>query len=179
MIAFPNPNTLLRGYTTAMLPAGVDGQVAFDTDLGVPVYFFNGAWRLYSDDSIISGLDADAATYIAAVETEDAQALESAVKTAINDFVVGCKADGIWDAIKSSCIMAGARTLSGALVPLKGTGPTNFNFVTQVTTTGRQGLWGMGVRSIWTAIGITTLIRRIMLTYLVTFQLLPQLPEPT
>jgi hypothetical protein len=129
MIAFPNPNTLLRGYTTAMLPAGVDGQVAFDTDLGVPVYFFNGAWRLYSDDSIISGLDADAATYIAAVETEDAQALESAVKTAINDFVVGCKADGIWDAIKSSCIMAGARTLSGALVPLKGTAPTNFNFV--------------------------------------------------
>ena len=59
----------------------------------------------------------------------DGQALEPAVKTAINDFVVGCKADGIWDAIKASCVLAGARTLSGALVPLKGTGPTNFNFV--------------------------------------------------
>jgi hypothetical protein len=76
------------------------------------------------------GFDADAQAYITAVETADAQALEPAVKTAINNFVVGCKADGIWDAIKSSCIMAGARTLSGALVPLKGTGPTNFNFVT-------------------------------------------------
>jgi hypothetical protein len=43
--------------------------------------------------------------------------------------VRGCKADGIWTAIKASCIMAGARTLSGALVPLKGTAPTNFNFV--------------------------------------------------
>ena len=73
--------------------------------------------------------DPDAQAYITAVETADAQALESAVKTAINDFVVGCKADGIWAALKASCIMAGARTLTGALVPLKGTAPTNFNFV--------------------------------------------------
>jgi hypothetical protein len=76
------------------------------------------------------GFDADAKAYITAVETSDGQDLEPGVRSAINDFVVGCKADGIWDAIKSSCIMAGARTLSGALVPLKGTGPTNFNFVT-------------------------------------------------
>jgi hypothetical protein len=76
-----------------------------------------------------SAFDADAQAYITAVETEDAQALESDVKTAINDFVVGCKSDGIWDAIKASCILAGARTLDGALVPLKGTAPTNFNFV--------------------------------------------------
>jgi hypothetical protein len=77
----------------------------------------------------VSAFDADAEAYITAVETADAQALESAVKTAINDFVVGCKADGIWAALKASCIMAGARTLTGALVPLKGTAPTNFNFV--------------------------------------------------
>jgi hypothetical protein len=76
-----------------------------------------------------SEFDADAETYIAAVETADEQALESAVKTAINDFVVGCKADGIWDSIKASCIMAGARTMAGALVPLKGTAPTYYNFV--------------------------------------------------
>jgi hypothetical protein len=74
-------------------------------------------------------LDPDAAAYIAAVETADTQALEPAVQTAINDFVVGCKTDGIWNAIKASCIMAGARTLAGALVPLKGPAPTNFNFV--------------------------------------------------
>jgi hypothetical protein len=75
--------------------------------------------------------DPDAAAYIAAVEAPgaDNQQLEAGVRSAINAFVVGCKADGIWDAIKASCIMAGARTLSGALVPLKGAAPTNFNFV--------------------------------------------------
>jgi hypothetical protein len=77
----------------------------------------------------LSGFDADAKTYIASVETADAQELEIGVKTAINNFVVGCKADGIWDAIKSSAILAGARTLNGALTPLVGTAPTNFNFV--------------------------------------------------
>lgn len=76
------------------------------------------------------GYDADAQTYIAAVETADGQALESGVKDAINAFVVGCKADGIWNAIKASCILAGARTLSGCLIPLVGTAPTNVNFVT-------------------------------------------------
>jgi hypothetical protein len=73
--------------------------------------------------------DADASTYIEAVEAADTQALETGVRYAINDFVIGCKNDGIWDAIKASCILAGARTLSGALVPLVGTAPTNFNFV--------------------------------------------------
>jgi len=73
--------------------------------------------------------DADATAYISAIETADGQPLESAVKTAINNFVVGCKSDGIWSAIKASCILAGARTLSGALVPLVGAAPTNNNFV--------------------------------------------------
>ena len=73
--------------------------------------------------------DPDAATYIAAVESADGQTLEEGVKQAIDGFVTGCKADGIWDAIKASCILAGARTLNGALVPLVGDAPTNFNFV--------------------------------------------------
>jgi hypothetical protein len=73
--------------------------------------------------------DPDAAAYIAAVEAADTQALETATRYAINDFVIGCKQDGIWSAIKASCILAGARTLTGALVPLVGTAPTNFNFV--------------------------------------------------
>jgi hypothetical protein len=75
------------------------------------------------------GLDPDAKAYILAVEAADGQTLESGVKKAYNTFVKGCKSDGIWDAIKASCIMAGARTLSGALIPLKGTAPTNYNFV--------------------------------------------------
>ena len=73
--------------------------------------------------------DPDAASYIAAVEAADGQALEEGVKQAIDGFVTGCKADGVWDALKASCILAGARTLNGALVPLAGDAPTNFNFV--------------------------------------------------
>jgi hypothetical protein len=73
--------------------------------------------------------DADAVAYIAAVEAADGQALETATRMAINSFVKGCKNDGIWTAIKASCILAGARTRLGALTPLAGTAPTSFNFV--------------------------------------------------
>jgi hypothetical protein len=69
--------------------------------------------------------DADAIAYVNAVEAADGQLLEFGVGKAINDFVVGCKLDGTWSAIKASCILAGARTLAGALVPLVGTAPTN------------------------------------------------------
>jgi hypothetical protein len=78
-----------------------------------------------------AALDPDAAAYITAVETADGQELETAVRDAINAFVIGCKADGIWSAIKASCIMAGARTLAGALVPLVGPAPTSFSFVAE------------------------------------------------
>jgi len=78
--------------------------------------------------------DADAQDYFNRVIAADVAAgntsgLEVDVQNAINDFVVGCKSDGIWNAIKASCILAGARTLAGALVPLVGTAPTNNNFV--------------------------------------------------
>jgi hypothetical protein len=73
--------------------------------------------------------DPDALAYLAEVERADGQALESGVRDAVIAFVVGCKSDGIWTAIKASCILAGARTLNGALVPLVGTAPTSFNFV--------------------------------------------------
>jgi hypothetical protein len=73
--------------------------------------------------------DADVSAYILAVEAADGQTLEPATRSAINKFVVGCKADSIWTAIKASCILSGARTLAGALVPLVGAAPTNINFV--------------------------------------------------
>jgi hypothetical protein len=73
--------------------------------------------------------DPDARDYILRVESADGQRLESQVRSAINTFVKGCKADGIWSAIRASCILAGARTLSGALVPLVGNAPSNGNFV--------------------------------------------------
>jgi hypothetical protein len=70
-------------------------------------------------------LDADAEAYVNAVEVADGQRIEDPVRFAINNFVLGCKNDGIWNAIKACCILAGARTLDGALVPLVGTAPTN------------------------------------------------------
>jgi hypothetical protein len=91
----------------------------------------------------IGAFDPDAQNYITAVEIADTQALEDGVRVAINNFVVGCKADGIWGAIKASCILAGARTLTGALVPLVGSAPTNFNFVS-ADYNRRTGLLGNG-----------------------------------
>jgi hypothetical protein len=84
-------------------------------------------WRPGYGGAAVS--DPDAMAYLRAVEEADNQPLEQGVQQAVNQFVLGCKNDGIWDAIKASCILAGARTLNGALVPLKGTAPTNFNFV--------------------------------------------------
>lgn len=72
-----------------------------------------------------TGYDPAAQVYFNAVAVADGQQLETAVKKAINDFVVGCKRDGIWSSIKASCLLMGARTLSGALTPLVGTAPTN------------------------------------------------------
>ena len=73
--------------------------------------------------------DPDARDYILRVEAADGQRLESQVRGAINAFVIGCKADGTWTSLVASCIMAGARTVAGAIVPLRGNAPTNNNFV--------------------------------------------------
>lgn len=74
------------------------------------------------------GFDPDALDYINRVETADGERLEPRVRTAINQFVLGCKADGIWALLVTSCIMAGARTVAGAITPLVGNAPTNINF---------------------------------------------------
>jgi hypothetical protein len=72
--------------------------------------------------------DTDAAAYITAVEAADGQALEAGVRNAIDEFVRGCKTDGTWNAIKACCILAGARTLSGILIPLVGSAPSSTGF---------------------------------------------------
>jgi hypothetical protein len=73
----------------------------------------------------LEGFEPEAINYINAVIAVDGQPLEGPILVAINNFISGCKADGIWPSIKASCILAGARTLNGALVPLVGTAPTN------------------------------------------------------
>ena len=75
------------------------------------------------------GFDPDALDYINRVETADGERLEPRVRTAINQFVLGCKRDGVWTSLVTSCIMAGARTVAGAITPLVGNAPTNNNFV--------------------------------------------------
>lgn len=82
--------------------------------------------------------DPDAIDYLSRLAEADGASVEVGIAHAIEAFIVGCKADNAgyageptrsnWDAIKASCIMCGARTLSGALVPLKGTAPTPYNF---------------------------------------------------
>ena len=90
---------------------------------------------------IANNLDKDAAAYLNAVAAADGQQAPQAVKKAVNDFVKGCKQDGIWDAMKAAVILCGANSLAGALVPLKGTAPTNNNFVAgdYTRTTGLLG----------------------------------------
>jgi hypothetical protein len=82
-----------------------------------------------------AGYDPDAQDFINRVIAADVAAgntsgLEVGVQDAYNTFFVGCKADGTFSALKASCILAGARTLSGALVPLLSSmpTPTPFNF---------------------------------------------------
>lgn len=76
-----------------------------------------------------NGWDIDAIAYLEKVERADGAALEQSVALAINRFIIGCKLDGIWDSIRCSCILAGARTIAGALTPLVGPTPTNINLV--------------------------------------------------
>ena len=93
-----------------------------------PLYGQLSPLRIPTSSRFISA-DADVLAYVLAVESADGQQLESGVISAVDAFISGCKSDGIWSAIKASCILAGARTISGALVPLVGTAPTNNNFV--------------------------------------------------
>ena len=74
-------------------------------------------------------LDADAAAYIAAVETADGASLEDGVKAAINDLIKGLKADVEWAAFGVLRLYAGPRTLAGCGIPVKGVAPTLVNFV--------------------------------------------------
>jgi len=72
----------------------------------------------------IGGVDSDAAAWIAAIEAADGQALPAGARTAYNDFVVGLKTDGNWTPIAVACMLRGARTVAGCLVPMKGPAPT-------------------------------------------------------
>ena len=56
--------------------------------------------RLFRPPSV--RLQPETIAYVAAVEAQDGQALESTVVAAIDAFITGCKADGTWNAIKAA-----------------------------------------------------------------------------
>lgn len=89
--------------------------------------------------------DPDAVRYLFRVRAADGGAIvEIPVQRAIDQFVIGCKADNIWSSLKSCCILMGARTLAGALTPLVGAAPTNANFASS-NYDRKTGLLGNGV----------------------------------
>lgn len=89
----------------------------------------------------------EAQTWINAVEALDGQTLEAGVRDAVIAFVAGCKADGIWSSLKGCCIMAGARTMSGALVPLVGNAPTKVGTEAGWNYNRKLGLKGNGTNN--------------------------------
>jgi hypothetical protein len=98
------------------------------------------------DEQLIQGrVDSDALTYISKVERTDGASLEPGIKVAINEFVVNCKAFGLWDKLSMVGIFAGARTIDGARLALKGPQESFaiFNFV-QSDYDRRNGFTGDG-----------------------------------
>ena len=96
---------------------------------------YRGSTRLPSDP--------DALTYLAAVAAADGAPVEVGVATAVDDFFKGCKADGTFGALKAACLLCGARTLAGALVPLKNEGPELWGAPTPtiIDSGGSSGAW--------------------------------------
>jgi prepilin-type N-terminal cleavage/methylation domain-containing protein len=119
--------SLVPTYLAAIPTASNGGiyRVGINSNNKIAVYIVGESNQLID----INFNDIDANNYITAIELADGQALELEVKIAITTFIIGLKTDNIWESIKASVIMAGARTLNGALVPLKGSTPTNSNFV--------------------------------------------------
>jgi len=69
--------------------------------------------------------DADAIDYLSRMATADGAGVETGVAVAVDAFFRDTKASGVFDALEACCILAGARTLAGALVPVVGDAPTN------------------------------------------------------
>jgi hypothetical protein len=91
----------------------------------------------------IGQVDNETLIYLSVVESRDGEPLESSVKGVLLRFVKKLKDLSLWNEINTLNLLCGARTLNGALVPLKGTYPEqpsafgsfNYNRVTGLRST--------------------------------------------
>ena len=102
--------------------------------------------------------DADALDYLARVKAADGAGVEVGVATAVDAFVADSKALGVWDSIRASCVLAGARTLAGALVPLRDYGPELWDAPTPTIATASgasPGSWDAASQTMSCTLGTT------------------------
>jgi hypothetical protein len=100
------------------------------------------------DEQLIQGrVDSDALSYISRVERADGASLEPGIKVAINNFVISCKNSGLWSKLSVVVIIAGARTLSGAITTLKAPTGSLSDFSGSYTNSDynrKNGITGLG-----------------------------------
>ena len=96
---------------------------------GFPVASLSGIVSLSANFLVkpIRYSDTDADIYITTIESLEGS-LEIGIKNSITEFITELKKKGLWGSITDCLILAGARTLNGALIPLKGTVPTSSGF---------------------------------------------------
>jgi hypothetical protein len=101
--------------------------------------------------------DADALDYLDRMAAADGASVEVGVATAVDAFYRDAKELGVFSSIRASCLLAGARTLAGALVPLKNEGPELWDAPTPTITNafGSNGTWDANTQ---TATSSTTTI---------------------
>jgi len=87
--------------------------------------------------------DADALDYLDRMAAADGTSVEVGVATAVDAFFRDARESGVLSSIRSSCVLAGARTLAGALVPLKNEGPELWTAPTPTIANayGSSGTW--------------------------------------
>jgi len=87
--------------------------------------------------------DADAIDYLSRMATADGAGVETGVAVAVDAFFRDARESGVLSSIRSSCVLAGARTLAGALVPLKNEGPELWTAPTPTIANayGSSGTW--------------------------------------
>lgn len=137
-VGFTDAPTLIGRATWIALSIGSNTGRPMGAGIEELVYYAHGTDKRSALEANMAGYygftlapqvnDPDAQAWVNNVYSAGST-VNAAVARAVNDFVVGCKTDGIWSAIKAACILCGADTLAGALIPLVGAAPTNFSFV--------------------------------------------------